>query len=372
MKWTNTMYGLYCGSVLLIAALGPGGASAQDAGTLIADSLNGPMGILVTPAGDVLVVDSGTGGEHESLTLHPVTRQPATVYTGETSRILKLSPDGSQTTLQMLPSALFDPQNVYGGARLVMVDDDLYVTSGAWSEHDPGELPPFAAAVVRIRDGKRTEVASLWPLERDENPDETLNVESNPFGMTLGPDGHLWVADAAANTLVRIDPNSGSLELVAVFEGVESPLPRESRGGARETDPVPTAVAFDDDGNALVSLLPGLPLLPGTGQVVKVTPEGQVSGYATNLTMPTDLRRGPDGALYAVSFARFTDQGPEPNSGAIVRIREGAESEVVLEGLSFPTSIDFNDAGDAFVTLNGVGEPGSGEVRKFEALAAGG
>jgi LPXTG-motif cell wall-anchored protein len=42
---------------------------------------------------------------------------------------------------------------------------------------------------------------------------------------------------------------------------------------------------------------------------------------------------------------------------------------VVVSDLSFPTSIDFNPAGDAYVTTNGVGAPGSGEVLLFAGLA---
>jgi hypothetical protein len=99
-----------------------------------------------------------------------------------------------------------------------------------------------------------------------------------------------------------------------------------------------------------------------------VTADGQVSDYATGLTMLTDLRSGPDGNLYAVQIGVFTEQGPTPNSGAIIRVKEGDASEVVLSGLSFPTSIDFNAAGDAYVTLNGIGAPGSGEVVKYTGL----
>ena len=43
---------------------------------------------------------------------------------------------------------------------------------------------------------------------------------------------------------------------------------------------------------------------------------------------------------------------PVPNSGAIWRIQEGEESELIYTGLSFPTSIDFNEAGDAYITIN--------------------
>jgi hypothetical protein len=137
-----------------------------------------------------------------------------------------------------------------------------------------------------------------------------------------------------------------------------------------EADPVPTGVAFDPAGNVYVSHLPGFPFLPGSAKVVKVTPAGQVSDYATGLTMLTDLRNGPDGNMYAVQIGVFTEQGPTPNSGAIIRVKEGDASEVVLSGLSFPTSVDFNAAGDAYVTINGIGAPGSGEVVMYSDLTS--
>jgi len=42
----------------------------------------------------------------------------------------------------------------------------------------------------------------------------------------------------------------------------------------------------------------------------------------------------------------------------------------VVDGLSFPTSLDFNSAGDAFVATNGSGPAGAGEIRRFAAIAA--
>jgi hypothetical protein len=85
--------------------------------------------------------------------------------------------------------------------------------------------------------------------------------------------------------------------------------------------------------------------------------------------MITDLRLGPDWNLCAVRMGQFTVQGPTPNNGVIIRVKQGDTSVVVVSGLSFPTSIDFNAAGGAYVTTNGVGAPGSGEVLIFAALA---
>jgi hypothetical protein len=180
-----------------------------------------------------------------------------------------------------------------------------------------------------------------------------------------------WVADAGANDLLKVDPMGGGVEVVATFsEGIPGPFPNPNRGDAMEADPVPTGIAFDGSGNAYVSFLPGFPFLPGSAKVVRVSSDGQVSDYAIGLTMVTDLQTGPDGNMYAVQLGQFTEQGPVPNSGAIIRVVEGDGSEVVVGELSFPTSIDFNADGDAFVTINGVGAPGSGEVVKFAALTA--
>ena len=103
-------------AVLLLVTVAAADACAQNDGTLIADGLNGPMGVLVTPDGTVWVVDSGTGGDEERESRHPATRQPATVRIGDTSRILKISPDGSRAVIGTLPSFMFDPRNIYGGA----------------------------------------------------------------------------------------------------------------------------------------------------------------------------------------------------------------------------------------------------------------
>jgi sugar lactone lactonase YvrE len=256
-----------------------------------------------------------------------------------------------------------------GGARLALLDGQLYATSGGWVGAAAPEAAPNTAAVVAIEDGQVAELARLWTLEKERNPDGFI-LESHPYGITAGPDGMLWVADAGANTLLKVDPANGSVELVAVFAGVASPLPNANRGGATESDPVPTAVAFDGEGNTYVSFLPGFPFLPGSGKVVRVAADGTASDYATGLTMVTDLRAGPDGALYAVQMGQFTEQGPVPNSGSIVRVKEGDASELVVGGLSFPTSVDFSPAGDAYVTTNGVGAPGSGELVMFSGLTS--
>jgi len=344
-------------------------ARAQDAGMTVASGLNGPMGVMVTLDGAVWVIDTGVGGDQALDIVSPMTGEPTTAKFGSSARIIRIAPDGGQKEIARLPSMFLGPGESFGGARLAMINGKVYATSGAWATVWGDKPLPGLATLMRIDDGKPTELVNLWDFETTHDPDKQA-IESNPFGLAAGPDGKLWLLDSAGNDLLKIDPSTGAVQIVAVFEMVPSPIPNAERGGVMATDAVPTGLAFDPQDNVYVSCLPGFPFVPGSAKVVKVTPDGSVSDYATGLTMLTDLRRGPDGQLYAISLGRFTDQGPQPNTGAIVRVKAGDASEEIVTGLAFPTSIGFNSAGDAYVTTNGMGEPGKGEVVVYKGLAA--
>jgi len=334
--------------------------------TIVASGFNGPQGVAVDADGNVWVVDSGTGGSDTVQVTSPETGEVVQAPMGNTARIVKVAPDGTQTEVATLPSIQVSPQESLGGARLAFLNGTLYATSGGWS--DPNNAAPaLESTIVRVDDSGVTQVADTWTFEKDNNPDQTLQ-DSHPYGLAAGPDGWLWVADAGANDLLRVNPDSGEIQLVAAFPGLPSPMPNPGRNNANESDPVPTGVAFDDQGNAYVSLLTGFPFTPGGAKVLAVTPQGDVSEYAIGLSTLTDIARGPDGDFYAVSFGEFGEQGPVPNSGAVLRINEGTGSEVVVSGLPFPTSIAFDADGNAYVVVNGVGAPGSGAVARFDKL----
>lgn len=344
-------------------ALLAGSAFAQTP-TTVATGFNGPMGVLVAPDGDIWVIDSGMGGERDLQTRSPE-GEPITAKVGDTARIVRVTPDGKQTDVATLPSVLMG-QEATGGARLALVGSTLYATNGVWSEAAAGDVLPLTAAVIKLENDIPSEVANIWDFESAQNPDGFVK-EAHSYGLTAGGDGMLYIADAGANDLIRVDPESGEVTLLATFEGIPGPLPNPSRGGVQESDPVPTGVVVGDDGTFYVSLLPGFPFTPGSAKVVAVAADGNVTDYATGLTMVTDLKRGPDGALYAVELGEFGEQGPTPNTGAVVRIQDG-QSQTVLEGLSFPTSIAFAEDGTAYLTVNGAGAPGSGELVKVAGL----
>ncbi len=360
-------------AVLLVAML-PMAVLAQDntmQGEVVADGLNGPMGVLVDSAGDIWVVDSGTGGD-ETMEGIGFSGEPVTATMGMTSRVVKISgADGTQTEITSLPSVVAGME-AEGGSRLAELRGITYVTAPGWH---PGMLPstadeplPLTGSLLRISpSGEAVVAVPMWQYEKNNDVDNEL--DNHPYGLTATEDGALLMTDAGGNTLYRINPASRRAKLLATFAPLPGVFPNPKYNNEMLTDPVPSGVAVRD-GVIYVDFVTGAPYLPGTSKVVTVAEDGTVSDFATGLTMLTDLRTGPDGELYAVQFSVADEQGLTPDSGAIIRVMEGDASEVVVSGLSFPTSIGFSAGGDAYVTVNGVGAPGSGQVLRFANLTS--
>jgi hypothetical protein len=337
-------------AALLIAVL-PVAALAQDGtaqGEVVAEGFNGPMGVLVGSAGDIWVVDSGTGGDEQLEGTDPA-GNAVTASMGMTARLVRISgQDGTQTDVATLPSVLTGTE-AEGGSRLAQLRGITYVTGPGWH---PTMMPstaeeplPLTGSLLRITpQGEAVVAVPLWQYELSDDVDNEL--DNNPYGLTVTDDGALLVADAGANALYRVNPASRRARLLASFEPLPGAFPNPKYGNEMLTDPVPTGVAVRD-GVIYVGFLSGAPYLPGSAKVVTVAEDGTVTDYATGLTMLTDLSVGPDGELYAVQFAVTDEQGPTPNSGALVRVAKGAgsrsrlpsHSTTVAMPLSLPTAL---------------------------------
>ena len=344
-------------ALALLAA--PGTSFAQDKGTVVLDGLNGPQDVVLAADGTLYVAENGTGPDVSA-------SKPWTA----SGRVIAMAPDGTVRTLAKLPS-LGNPRRRYdinGVGGLALDAGILYATSSRWLSGPPFARPDLAGTVVRVGPSGPVSVADTYQFELFNNPDQ-LTFDSHPYRLTAGPKGLLWVTDAAGNDLLKVDPASGKVSLVAVFPGLPSDIPSANRNGANEIDPVPTGLVVRDDGSALVALLSGGAFPDGASKIVEVSPAGDLSDYVTGLTAAIDLKRGPDGNLYVVQLAHFGTSDFLPATGSVLRLTpEGPKP--ILEHLSFPTAVTFSPAGDAYVAVGGLGPAGTGKVLRFAKLAA--
>lgn len=356
-------------ALLVAATVGVGSVQATSVPRpkVIARGLNVPTGVLAMPDGTVIVAESGTAeGVAADSRNFETGEEHTTAFIGQSSRVLRVDERGKQTLLTTLPSLKIG-QATYGAHHLVQLGEAVYVATTAWADYVKADRPEYAASVVRIAPDGVSMVGDMYEFEREYNPNG-LQRESDPYGIAADAAGMIWVSDSGGNTLLRLDPDSGEIVLVAVFGGMFSPIPNPNRNGQNVADPVPSGLEVGADGNLYVALFSGMPFLPGTSKVVRVTPQGAITDYATDQTTIIDVALGPDGQLYGLSYGEFTGQGLGAERGRVLRLREGRVSEIVIDNLNSPTAMDFDAKGNLYVTVDSAGGEGSGKVVRYDNL----
>ena len=254
----------------------------------------------------------------------------------------------------------------------------MFATTGEAPSEEPGagqslQAPPHPPASVFLitRSGKGVrQIADLAAAEAAQNPDGA-QIESNPMDLAkLGR--YLIVADAAANTIWRVDIKSGDVEPVAVLPsrtaqtqwlkdavGCSDPgsvdpefadtcgLPPEMQSEA-----VPTTVAIGRNGYIYVGELSGFPAGPGMSRIWKIHPKAKNVDCATSdmckvvvdgLTSVIDINFAKGGRLIVVELDRATFLAAEAGmgtGGAVSRcfIRVGECADIATD-IQLPTAV---------------------------------
>jgi sugar lactone lactonase YvrE len=324
--------------------------------TVVAEGLINPRHLAIAPDGTIYVTEVGTGGEE-------VTPRSARGYSGRISRI---APDGMT---DVLVSGLVSYGEGVGAAGIALLDGTLYYTLGGVGVDGGFEPLPEEATLNRFdpETGTVALVAKMGQYEVDNNPDRS-DVSTNLYGIAPHPDGSLLVTDAGANVLHRVDPRSGRFELVGVIPGLPRITGREPAEGERQRQSVPTSVAVND-GVIHVSLL-SQNWPPDAPSIVTVDDDGGFTPILRGGSMIVSTAFGPDGSLY---FSQLIDVGGDSRIGSVRRVRDDRTSEPVIEGLTLPHGIAFDDAGNLFVATNALlstPEATLGQLLRFDNVAA--
>lgn len=363
-----------CITALVLAV--PGAQASAPAGARLrhvhgGGGLSNPRGIDIVN-GAIVVAESGRGGSTCKTAQLPE-GGVGKICAGMTGAITRIA-GGHQTTLVRLPS-LADPSgdSATGPSDVSALGPDYRFQVTGYIQ---GAVSKFGSKLARLGDLLKTNghntrsVANLAAYEASHNPDAG-EIDSNPYSVqALGNRRGVLVTDAAGNSLLRVNPKTGSIQLVATFPTQNLQIPGAPPGTTIPAQAVPTSVTVGPDGAWYVAELKGFPFTPGASRIWRIEPgshgvhcrangSGACSLYATGFTSVVSIDFGPDGALYVSEIAKKGLLGA-PN-GALLRVKNGVKKVLVGKGLFAPGGVAVSASGRVYIVNNSI-SPNHGEV----------
>ncbi|HEY0947793.1 MAG TPA: ScyD/ScyE family protein [Opitutaceae bacterium] len=355
----------------LLAALALPVAASAAAWDLVATGLNNPRGLDFAPNGALYVAEAGTGGDG------PAAEGPdGPVYFGLSGSITRIFKGKQGRVVEGLPSTAGEggfgaigPSDIsfepFGRARVTIglglnpaVRDSVFGPAGA----------KLGGLFQLSQNGKLKWLADLAAFEASANPDQGL-PDSNPNGVLSTRAGGAYVADAGANTLLHVTAN-GAVSVVAVFPSrvVDTPpfLPQPPFPAQLIMQAVPTNVVRGPDGALYVSQLTGFPFPPGEARIYRVVPGSAPQVYAEGFTNIIDLEFDGAGNLYVLEIDANSLANPAVG-GRLARINaaDGSVETIADDGLIMPGGLSIGPDGAIYVTNFGT-SPGGGQVVRIE------
>jgi len=392
----------FAAAIATLALAGPPAARAELTATTLVEGLKTPTRIVMTPAGNLLVAESGD-------------RPPA--FVANHGRISLVDRAGTRRTLLGgLPSGLDLENNNPLGPTAISLSDrfTLYVAfgvgdvtkrnaSGAEAANPAGPSSALFSSLWRVRfsrpvddvsgfavdpaahysvlaDGDELQLQNdagerarilvladlrdLYPGAPTPNPISA----SNPFGLLKLEDA-FYLADGGQNSVVRVDRETGRIRTITHFPNL--PNTRVPPIVGPFVQPVPNGIRRLSEDEALVTLFSGFPFGVGAGRIDRVhVRSGASSAFISGLTMPIDVlplghSAGPFLVLeYASSFS-LPGPGTPPQfvpPGRVLLFGGNAAPALLTSDLVSPASmaLDFR-TGELFVA-----ELVTGKIVRFE------
>jgi len=278
-----------------------------------ASGLTAPLGIEADAKGQLWVTEAGTGTSNDGqLSLITAEGKVFPVVKGFPSVV---SPEGA----------------VFGLNHILLKDGVLWMLHGVEgklykfniSTFKPGD-PPRQANELEFED-----IGSF--VKNHDFPDD--NNETDIYNLTVGPEGDLFIADAAANAVIRRRNSTGQLSVFATIPPISNPS-----GDPAEVQAVPTGIVFDGQ-KFLVCTFSGYPYPAKRATVYQLDLHGNPSVYQTGFSSLTDIELGVDQKPVVVEYGAWTGETFAENSGTFWQTTPN-ENKSLVTGLNFPNSVE--------------------------------
>ena len=260
-------------------------------GPPVASGLKAPIGISDDSKGNIWVTEAGSGTVNDGRVA--VVTPSGAVYPVITGFVSAISPENSPEGLNHL---LYRDGKLY---ILHSIEDKMFVADV--SNFVPGVSAPIPASSLSFVD--------IGTFVKNARPNAPDPADSNPYNLTFGPNGDIFIADAGANAIVRVAKGTNALSIYAVSPDVPNPTYPGAPVGPPTIDAVPTSIVFDGT-NFLVTTLVGFPFPTGKSTIYQVSGSGAApvtpTVYKTGFSGITDITFTPGGKTLITEFGFST------------------------------------------------------------------